>query len=252
MTIYTQTIGTGKDIVILHGWGACSHKTIMPIVTMLQDHYRVTVIDLPGRGNSDWNNNIHTIPDMAESIMPVLPDKAIVIGWSFGGQIAMALAANHSGRVERLICFGSTPKFVADAHWPGIPKPGFQAAFNEVKKDAEAFFRQGCEAEVEGMANATQLAKTMHKELIDEIGNTDIMFKGVLMIDASDMRELFSNLQCPIDMVYGELDPAIPTSQHQQVEQLNSNVHSHIINDARHFFFFTHPAETRSVLQQIL
>jgi pimeloyl-[acyl-carrier protein] methyl ester esterase len=94
MTIYKETHGHGKDIVILHGWG-CDQSYMQPIVDQLKDRYRVTNVDLPGRGKSDWQPNIKTIHDMADYVLPDLPENAIYIGWSFGGLISVSIAARH-------------------------------------------------------------------------------------------------------------------------------------------------------------
>ena len=43
--------GNGKDILVLHGWGA-NINTIMPIVNILKDKFKVHALDLPGFGES--------------------------------------------------------------------------------------------------------------------------------------------------------------------------------------------------------
>ena len=64
MSVFKQVSGQGQDVVILHGWG-CNHLHMDPLVEILAGHYRVTAIDLPGRGQSTWDNTIDTIHDIA-------------------------------------------------------------------------------------------------------------------------------------------------------------------------------------------
>ena len=44
--------GEGSPAVILHGWG-CHIETVMSIVNILKERYKVYCIDLPGFGKSD-------------------------------------------------------------------------------------------------------------------------------------------------------------------------------------------------------
>ena len=49
--LYSHTLGSGPDVVLLHGWGM--HSGVWEdVVEALLDHHRVTVLDLPGHGYS--------------------------------------------------------------------------------------------------------------------------------------------------------------------------------------------------------
>ena len=41
--------GEGKDVVLLHGWGQ-NIEMMKPLGDNLSDHYKITIIDLPGFG----------------------------------------------------------------------------------------------------------------------------------------------------------------------------------------------------------
>ena len=43
--------GEGSPIVVLHGWGA-NIDTVIPIVNILAENYKVYALDLPGFGES--------------------------------------------------------------------------------------------------------------------------------------------------------------------------------------------------------
>jgi pimeloyl-[acyl-carrier protein] methyl ester esterase len=140
MKIYTEINGSGQDIVILHGWG-CNHYHMRSMANHLAKHFRVTNVNLPGSGLSDWGN-IKNINDIADAVLTVLPESAIYIGWSFGGLVAASIAALYPERVKRFIGIATTPKFVEDDNWPGLPKPGFKAGFSVTnKQEFEALLR---------------------------------------------------------------------------------------------------------------
>lgn len=127
MTIFTKTKGAGDEIVLLHGV-ADDHAYMLPIMEQLSKRYHVTTLDEPGCGNSPWQSQIKDVHDLVDTLLPVLPERATYIGSSFGGSLAISLAARYPERVKRIITIGSSPKFIEASDWPGIPAPGLEAA----------------------------------------------------------------------------------------------------------------------------
>jgi len=52
MKINYICVGEGENVLVLHGWGA-NIDTVMPIVNLLKDHFKVYALDMPGFGKSD-------------------------------------------------------------------------------------------------------------------------------------------------------------------------------------------------------
>lgn len=256
MNIYKETKGQGEDIVIFHGWG-CDHRYMQPIVDQLSDRYQVTNVDLPGRGQSDWNPSIQTMDDIADQLLPHLPKHAIYIGWSFGGLVAMSIAARYSERVKRFIGIATTPRFVVDGkNWPGIPQPGFKASFNLGIKQRgfKRFLQDWFDSEFVDL----NPKPAVYNELIDMLNkdsvriDLDILFKGIDICDATDLREEFKSIKCPIDLILSEKDDTVPRIAFEKMKALNSNINIHIISNGRHMAFWTHQAEFNKILKPIV
>ena len=100
--------GEGKDIVLLHGWGQ-NIEMMKPIGDNLCDRFRITILDLPGFGESDEPNDIWNISDysdmLEEFINKLKIKKPIIMGHSFGGRVAIRYSSNHP--VEKLVLFGA-------------------------------------------------------------------------------------------------------------------------------------------------
>lgn len=100
--------GEGKDIILLHGWGQ-NIEMMKPLGDNFSDKYRITILDLPGFGESDEPKNTWTIDDyelMLEDFIKELKiKKPIVIGHSFGGRLAIRYSARNP--IEKLVLFGS-------------------------------------------------------------------------------------------------------------------------------------------------
>ncbi|MEO6699052.1 MAG: alpha/beta fold hydrolase, partial [Paraperlucidibaca sp.] len=105
------------DLVLLHGWGL--HCIVWdPLVPFLLARYRVTVIDLPGMGRSPLPNAELTQASIVAQLAAIAPHNALWLGWSLGGELALAFAAEHPERVTGLMLIASNPCFVQKPDWP--------------------------------------------------------------------------------------------------------------------------------------
>lgn len=127
--IYTETIGQGPDLVLLHGWGF--HSGIYrSLAKQLSLQYRVTVIDLPGFGRSKIFSGSYKMKNVVNRLLQCTPKKAIWLGWSLGGLLAIWAARHFPQRINKLITVCCNPKFVKNGYvgneeeerWPGIEK----------------------------------------------------------------------------------------------------------------------------------
>jgi pimeloyl-ACP methyl ester carboxylesterase len=97
-------------IVLVHGLS--SSRTLRPLIKALGSGRAVFAPDLPGFGLSDQPIHPLDIPGLADALRRWLLDNklapAIVIGVSFGCQMAADLAARHPATVDRLVLVGPT------------------------------------------------------------------------------------------------------------------------------------------------
>ena len=100
--------GEGRDILLLHGWGQ-NIEMMRPIGDNFSNRFRITILDLPGFGNSDEPKEYWTIDKYSEMLEKFVTlvgiKKPIVIGHSFGGRVAIRFSARNP--VEKLVLFGS-------------------------------------------------------------------------------------------------------------------------------------------------
>jgi pimeloyl-[acyl-carrier protein] methyl ester esterase len=251
--LFKETTGEGKDVVVIHGW-SCDHRHMRPIVDLLSPHYRVTNVDLPGMGQSDWGDSIESIADIANILLPHLPEKAVYVAWSFGGLVAASIAARYPERVERLVGISTTPKFVEEDGWPGVPQPGFKASFSEVKRvGLKAFLKSMYDME---FASFEPKPDTYHYLLglledIDE-DKAEALLKGIDICDETDLRKAFAKINCPIDLIYGDKDSVVPVAAYALMKALSKNVALHPIVNAQHLVFYTHSKIFSETLSKIL
>ncbi len=100
--------GNGKDIIFLHGWGQ-NIEMMKPLGDRLSSNFKITILDLPGFGESNeppfpWS--LDDYKEMLELFVKELKiEKPIVIGHSFGGRLAINFSSNNN--IEKLVLFGS-------------------------------------------------------------------------------------------------------------------------------------------------
>lgn len=106
-----EQVGEGKDVLLLHGWGG-SVDSWIPVTNFLKDKCRVTVIDFPGHGMSDdpdengWSVDEY-FDFTAEFIEALGIAGCDIIAHSFGGRVALQLAAKRPELVGKLLLTGA-------------------------------------------------------------------------------------------------------------------------------------------------
>jgi pimeloyl-ACP methyl ester carboxylesterase len=97
-------------IVLVHGLS--SSRSLKPLIRALGTRRPVFAPDLPGFGMSDQPIHPLDIPGLADALRRWMFDNqlapAIVIGVSFGCQVAIDLAAHQPAAVDRLVLVGPT------------------------------------------------------------------------------------------------------------------------------------------------
>jgi pimeloyl-ACP methyl ester carboxylesterase len=122
--------GTGTPIVFIHGFGASIYswrKNLGPI----SKHHRVCAPDLPGFGYSDKpldaDYSVDAYADFIIQFMDKLQiNKAVLVGHSLGGGIALLTCLKYPSRVQSLILLDAEaypitpPLMLRAARLPGI------------------------------------------------------------------------------------------------------------------------------------
>lgn len=135
---YTDS-GNGTTVVLLHGF--LENKTMWDIyVDELSTKNRIITIDLLGHGQTESLGYVQTMEENADMVHEVLSklkiQKAIFVGHSMGGYVALAFAELYPEKVEGLVLLNSTSKEDSPER-----KKNRDRAILAVKKDYETFIR---------------------------------------------------------------------------------------------------------------
>jgi len=110
-TVFYTDTGKGNSVVLLHGF--LENNTMWnTVVEKISKRNRVICVDLLGHGKTGSIGYIHSMEEMAEAVKTVLQElkirRAIFIGHSMGGYVALAFAEKYPKNVKGLCLLNST------------------------------------------------------------------------------------------------------------------------------------------------
>lgn len=105
--------GQGNVVVLLHGYIESLNIWEDFTEKLLEHNYKVISIDLPGHGNSDVIEEVHSMKMMADVVNEVLEElnveKCVMVGHSMGGYVTMEFVENYSNKIKAFCLFNSLP-----------------------------------------------------------------------------------------------------------------------------------------------
>lgn len=107
-SVEVYIVGDGAPVLFLHGWGLSPRSYRRAIDALAEQGYRVYAPSLPGFGRSDAlgvrRQNVLGVAAHITDLLDRLPfnEPVHVVGHSFGGGVAMRVAAIHPDRVRSL------------------------------------------------------------------------------------------------------------------------------------------------------
>lgn len=117
--LHYQQLGSGPDVVMVHGITGNLAVWHLHIVPALTEHFRVLTYDLRGHGYSDTPPTGYSPDAMADDLLGLLDclelDRPAIIGHSFGADVALYLAARHPERTRQVIAIESALPAMEDA-----------------------------------------------------------------------------------------------------------------------------------------
>lgn len=111
--LYSKIEGTGKPLVILHGFLGMSDNWKTLATQYAQAGFNVHLLDLRNHGRSfhsdefDYDIMVQDVLDYCENHNL---EKIALLGHSMGGKVAMLFATTYSEKVEKLIVADIGPK----------------------------------------------------------------------------------------------------------------------------------------------
>jgi malonyl-CoA O-methyltransferase len=204
------------ELVLLHGWG-CNREVWRSILAALRPWANVTLLDLPGLAPGMEQKSLD-LDGLLNAILASSPERAVYMGWSLGGQLALELAACHPTRVEALVTLCTSPCFPGKHAWPGMD-PASLAAFSQVfADDPGAGLRRFDSLQVADSANPRPLIRALK---MMRSGQTDgPLDVGLDWLASLDQRASLLELSLPSLHLLGASDGLLAADLQDALERL--------------------------------
>lgn len=250
--VFTQVIGKGPNLVLLHGWGV--HSVVWKFIAeKLANEFTVTLVDLPGFGRSNSTVDSYDINSITAAILEVVPDQAIWIGWSLGGLIATHVALHYPQRIEKLVAVASTPRFTRDYDWPGMDLKILQQFADQLMQDYEATVFRFLLLQFHGTFGYKTKLQWLEKNLfIYNKPTIEVLLGSLQLLQSIDLRSKIADLQCPTLYLLGRLDALVPSDIASSLTMFNKNIQCMIVPKASHALFLSHEDEFLKMLNMFL
>ena len=187
--------------VLLHGWGVDA-STLEPLQSQLKVRGEVWAPNLPGFGGTAAPEDAWGVEEYAHWVMAQEftqgPGPLMLLGHSFGGRVALKIAALYPDRVKAII-------LVAGA---GIrlPKPWLRRLYVGSVQRLARWSRACLPTSLGGWLRGVLLARIASRDYLNA-GPLRTTFVKVIQEDLSSTARV---IQAPALLLYGQLDTETP------------------------------------------
>jgi len=201
------TGGAQQELVLLHGWGS-TREVWRPLLVLLRPWANITLLDLPGCAPGSVSGTEPELAGLLAGILECCPEQAVYVGWSLGGQLAIALAVQEPTRVLAVVTVCSNPRFVATGDWPGMGADVFSEFLAGVRANPIAAMQRFDTLQVRGSQQPRQLLRQMH-QLRRRPASAELL-AGLEWLQTLDLRDVLTVLPQPQLHVLAERDVLVP------------------------------------------
>jgi len=246
-------IGQGPPLVLLHGWGMSS-AIFADTIQALAEEFRLLIPDLRGHGHSEPGQDYRLdsfVSDIQSWLDSLQIESCRLIGWSFGGQIALKLAATALLPIERMVLVSSTPKFCQSADWAfGLPAVQVRAMQRQFQRDPVATLDEFVAMMFAGDSCATALAMKGRESSI--LPDFEAGKQTLTTLEVGDLRGALGDIQTPTLVHHGKSDMIIPVSAGAFLAEQIPNAVASLWDNVGHAPFLSAPERSRSLWKEFL
>jgi len=251
MTLHVDRLGSGPDLVLLHGW-ALHGGAWSSVAARLAARFRLHVIDLPGHGHSR-DLAFTDLDSLAAQVAPAVPEGSAVCGWSLGAHVAMRLAEVASLGIRALGLVASTPSFVTRDGWsPGIAPAVLEGFRRDLRRDRIATVRAFLQLNARGASGARACVRRLDA-LIGErpAASGAALAAGLDVLACTDLRTRSAALSQPALVIHGLRDELVPVEAGRLLAASLPNARFVGIDDAAHAPLVSHADALATALERL-
>jgi len=224
---YERRLGSGPVLLFLHGWrsdGLVWNK----LAGLLPRDYNVFALDLPGFGYSDAPPQSADLSYYVQTVVSFVEKlslkNVVIIGHSFGGRVAIKLAAERPEWLAGLVL----------ANAAGKENRSFGKGLKIlIAKIVKPFFKP-------------RFMQSLRRRIYESLGAEDYVatpkLKNVfLRVISEDLTDLLLAIRIPTLVISGEKDVAVPKKFTFDLRDKIPDADFFMLREAGHFSFLDEP-----------
>lgn len=222
--MYIARTGQGPDLVFVHGW-AMHGGIFAPLTELLQQRFTLHVVDLPGHGFSRDEPLDPDVSKVADALAASVP-RAVWIGWSLGGLVALSAALRHAEQVRGVVELASSPRFLVADDWPGVDATLFEQFETGLRDDYRMVIERFLALESLGSADPQAELRGLREHAFER-GEPSLtaLTTGMRWLETADLRAQLAQLAMPSLWIAGRRDRLVPSAAMQRAAALADNGH---------------------------
>ncbi|MGD0166884.1 MAG: alpha/beta hydrolase [Gaiellaceae bacterium] len=229
ISIAYRQFGSGPPLVLIAGEISSMPMWGYALPRRLSEHFRVTTFDNRGIGYStDQPSRPLTIELMADDTAGLLNAlgirKAVVVGWSTGGEIGLAMAERHPNKISALVVSGATAGGSTEVYPAGHGGSLLGGLFPSSARLAELSYFAGLLAVPRETVSGSIAARQNEAER--RFGATNVTYDGLARITV------------PVLVTAGSLDGLVPPANARLIAARIPHARLQIFAGAAHMMMF--------------
>lgn len=218
-TLHVKDAGTGRPVVLIHGWPLTGDMFEYQTLALLEAGYRVITYDRRGFGQSGHPLLGYDYDTFADDLAAVLEASDVrganLVGFSMGGgEIARYLTRYGTSRVAKVALISSVVPYLlkSDDNPDGVEQSVFDEMKTQIRKDRFAFLG----AFAKQFYGVGIVSSPVSKELLDWTFILAVMASPkatINCVDAfgkTDFRPDLASFTVPTLIIHGTSDKVVP------------------------------------------
>ncbi len=257
-----DTGGTGRPVVLIHGWPLSGESWAHQVPALEGAGYRVVTYDRRGFGRSDkprTGYDYDTFSDDLEAVLEALDLRdATLVGFSMGGgEVARYLTRHGSDRVHSVVFAAAVPPYLAqtDDNPEGPLDDATADGMKQgLKDDQKAFSHQFTTDffSVDGELMVSEADRAESERLANQADHHAAL-KAMEAFATTDFRDDLPNVTVPTLVIHGDSDATVPfEGSGKRTHEAIAGSELHVVAGAPHGVNVSHVDEFNRVLLDFL
>lgn len=233
-----------KNLIIIPGWGG-TRESWQKFIDLAKDSFEVFFIDMPCFGDTPCPLTVWGVEEYAEFVKNKVSElnieKPVLLGHSFGGQVAVNLVGNYPEIFAKLILSGAA-----------ILRPSYtckRIIFNTIAKTGKYLFSLPILNRMESFGKKVLYKVADSPDYASTTGVKREIFKKIIR---QSQAGLLPQIKIPTLVVWGTLDSYVPLKQGRTIVSKIPNATFEVVIGGKHGLHIQQPENLLKIVSEFV